>query len=62
MEGDAGGWLWFFIDVVLVAVLAGGLIYGMAMWRRWKQHPTRVAERDQKTRELFQNGAENRSK
>ena len=33
---DAGGPLWLFIDVLLVAVLAGALIYGMVMWRRWK--------------------------
>jgi hypothetical protein len=55
---DAGGALWLFIDVVLVAALAAGLIYGLLMWRRWKQRPTHVAEREQKTRELFRNKAE----
>ena len=52
---DAGGSLWLFIDVLLVVVLAGALIYGMMMWRRWKQHPRAAAARDQKTKELFRN-------
>ena len=52
---DAGGSLWLFIDVLLVAVLAGGLIYGMVMWRRWKNHPRAAAAREQKTKELFRN-------
>lgn len=50
---DAGGWLWLVIDVVLVAALAGGLIYGSIMWRRWKQHPRQAARRDEATRDLF---------
>jgi len=54
---DAGGWLWLFINVGLVAVLGAALIYGSIMWRRWRQHPTQAAERDQKTRELFRDNA-----
>jgi flagellar basal body-associated protein FliL len=60
MSGDASGWLWIVIDVVMVAILAAGLIYGMAKWRRWKQNPTQAAEREQKTRELFRNNPETR--
>ena len=52
---DAGGPLWLFIDVLLVVVLAGALVYGMMMWRRWKNHPRAAAARDQKTEELFHN-------
>ena len=52
---DAGGPLWLFIDVLLVVVLAGALIYGMVMWRRWKNRPRAAAARDQKTKELFRN-------
>jgi hypothetical protein len=55
MMPDAGGPLWLFIDVLLVAVLAGALIYGMVMWRRWKNHPRAVGARDEKTKELFRN-------
>jgi len=51
---DAGGPLWLFIDVLLV-VLAGALVYGMMMWRRWKNHPRAAAARDQKIEELFHN-------
>ena len=59
---DAGGWLWLIIDVVLVAILAAALIYGSVMWRRWRQNPTQAIEREQRTRELFRENAENRSK
>ena len=52
---DAGGPLWLFIDVLLVVVLAGALIYGMVMWRRWKNHPRAAGVREQKTKELFRN-------
>ena len=52
---DAGGPLWLFIDVLLVVVLAGALVYGMMMWRRWKNHPRAATARDQKTKELFRN-------
>lgn len=31
---DIGGWLWLVVDVLLVAVLAGGMIYGTMQWRR----------------------------
>lgn len=57
---DAGGWLWLVIDVGLVALLGAALIYGSVMWRRWRQHPTHVAEREQKTRELFRNDTNGR--
>jgi flagellar basal body-associated protein FliL len=53
MNSDASGWLWLVIDVGLVVVLAGALIYGTMMWSRWKQSPEQAAERDRKTRELF---------
>jgi hypothetical protein len=55
MAAEAGGMLWLIIDVALVAILAGALIYGMVSWRRWKQHPRQAAERDRKTKELFRN-------
>jgi hypothetical protein len=52
---DASGWLWLVIDVVLVAALAAGLIYGSIMWRRWRAHPEQAATREQATRDLFHN-------
>jgi hypothetical protein len=50
---DYGGWMWFVIDVILVAVLAGGLIYGIMMWRR--RHRDRVTQeiRDEATERLY---------
>lgn len=53
MENDFGGWLWLFIDVVLVLVLGGALAYGIVRWRQWKRHPVAAAERDRATRELY---------
>jgi hypothetical protein len=50
---DYGGWMWLIMNVVLVALLAGGLIYGMGMWR--KRHRNRATEevRDRATERLY---------
>ncbi len=53
MPDEIGGWLWAFIDIVLVVALGGALAYGTLMWRKWRQHPDKAAERDRKTRELY---------
>ncbi len=53
MSEGVGGQLWFLIDVVLVVALAGGIIYGSVMWRRWRKHPVAAAEREAKTKENF---------
>lgn len=34
MSGEAGGWMWLLMDVVLVAILAAALIYGIVAWRK----------------------------
>ena len=53
MDSDAGGWLWFAIDVVFVAVLAGALAYGTFMWRRRSRNPTVNRIRDEVTQENY---------
>lgn len=54
MTYEIGGWLWLFIDVILVVALAGGLIYGTMQWRRWKKRPpVDPAERDAATKEAY---------
>jgi flagellar biosynthesis/type III secretory pathway M-ring protein FliF/YscJ len=30
---DFSGWLWLVVDVLFVAILAGGMIYGTIQWR-----------------------------
>ena len=45
MENDAGGWLWFVIDVLMVAVLAVALIYATVLWRRRRGRLEEVSER-----------------
>jgi flagellar basal body-associated protein FliL len=53
MPTDSGSWLWLVIDVLFVVALAGGLIYGMMMYRN-----RRSARTEQATRELYQREAE----
>ncbi|HVZ53095.1 MAG TPA: hypothetical protein VG986_14085 [Pseudolabrys sp.] len=53
MNHEIGGWLWLVIDVVMVAVLGGALIYGTMRWRAWKRRPDASEQRDRATRELF---------
>ena len=58
MSDNGGGWLFFVVDVIFVAALAFGLIYGTMMWRtRGKTHvPGRV--REQATRDNYREEAE----
>jgi hypothetical protein len=53
MESDAGGWLWFVIDVIFVTALAAALIYGTFMWRGRSRNPTVNRIRDEVTKENF---------
>lgn len=53
MEGEAGGWLWLLINVLLVAVLGAGLIYGVMMWRRRRRDARTERMRDEATREAY---------
>lgn len=52
--GQFGGWLWVFVDVILVLGFAAALVYATLMWRRWKQHPQHVQERDRATRKAYE--------
>jgi hypothetical protein len=54
MNGDAGGWLWLLIDVAFVALFAGGLIYGITMWRNRRRSPELERAREDATRRLYQ--------
>ena len=45
MDSVAGGWLWFVIDVLMVAVLAVALIYATVLWRRRRGRLEEVSER-----------------
>jgi hypothetical protein len=47
---DAGGWLWFLIDVILVAALGLAMVYGITAWRRRPKDPTIERVRDDATR------------
>jgi hypothetical protein len=47
---DAGGWLWFFVDVILVGALGVAMGYGIAAWRRRPKDPALEKVRDDATR------------
>lgn len=50
---DYGGWMWFLIDVGLVVVLAGALIYGIGMWRNRPRDSATEQVRDNATDRLY---------
>lgn len=52
MSGEAGGWMWLFIDVVAVAILGAALAYGVMVWR--KRRSARANQvRDRATENLY---------
>jgi hypothetical protein len=57
---DAGGWLWFIIDVILVAALGIGIAYGIIAWRRRRKDPTIERVRDAATHRGYENNEANR--
>jgi hypothetical protein len=54
MNSDAGGWLFFVMDVAFVALLAAALIYGVNVWRK-RRSAASEQMRDRATRELYRN-------
>jgi len=50
---DYGGWMWLIIDVVMVAILAAALIYGIAMWRQRRRDRITEQMRDDATDRLY---------
>jgi hypothetical protein len=50
---DWGGWMWFVIDVLAVAVLGGAIAYGTSMWRHRSLDPEIQRKSDEATRELY---------
>lgn len=59
-RADAGGWLWFVIDVLMVAVLAGAVIYATVLWRRRRGRLEQIGERA--TARLYEREAERERK
>jgi Flp pilus assembly protein TadB len=59
MTWDPSGWMWFGIDVILVAALAIGLAYGIMAWRSRRQDPTMESVRDAATHRAYENNKAN---
>ena len=55
MNADAGWWLWWVIDVGMVAALGIALVYGTMAWR--KRRGASEAASEQATRDLYERGA-----
>jgi hypothetical protein len=53
MEQDFSGWLWFLVDVVLVAALGLAMLYGIAKWRRARHDPGSEHARDRATKQVY---------
>jgi Flp pilus assembly protein TadB len=60
MDSDASGWLWFVIDVIMVAALAITLIYATVLWRRRSRALEQTSERA--TARLYEREAERERK
>jgi hypothetical protein len=60
MESDAGGWLWFVIDVILVGALGIGIAYGIMMWRRRRRDLGAQVARDAATHRAYDSNPANR--
>jgi hypothetical protein len=54
MMNELGAWLWIVIDVVAVAALAAGIVYGAMQWRARRKDAAARAARDRATRALYQ--------
>ena len=52
-----GGWTWFLIDIVFVALLALMLVYGIAVTRRRQRDPAAQRRANEATRRLYRQEA-----
>jgi hypothetical protein len=57
---DPGEWLWFVIDVVLVAALGIGIAYGIIVSRRRRKNAATEAARDAATHRAYEPNEANR--
>jgi Flp pilus assembly protein TadB len=58
MDNDAGGWLWFIIDVILFGAFAVALLYATMMWRARRRNPALERMSERATERLYERAAE----
>jgi len=61
MDSDVSGWLWFVIDVIIVAALAIALIYTTMLWRRGRSRALEQTS-ERATARLYEREAEREQK
>jgi|AmaraimetFIIA100_FD_contig_101_371499_length_2209_multi_10_in_0_out_0_1 membrane protein implicated in regulation of membrane protease activity len=61
MDSDVSGWLWFVIDVIMVAALAIALIYASMLWRRGRSRALEQTS-ERATARLYEREAERERK
>ena len=53
MQGEASGWLWLAMNVIMPIVLLGALVYGTIQWRNRRRSRPVEQLRDQTTKENY---------
>ena len=53
MQGEASGWLWLAIDVIMPILLLAALVYGTIQWRNRRRSHAVEQLRDQTTRDNY---------
>lgn len=50
------GWLWLVVDVLLVAILAGAMIFGTMQWHRRRRSPEQKRATQEAVRRNYREG------
>lgn len=53
MQGEASGWLWLAMNVIMPILLLAALVYGTFQWRNRRRNRAAEQLRDQTTRENY---------
>jgi len=57
VDDAGGGWLWLVVDVALVAMLGGALLYGYVRWRGNRKTPRQREREREAIKKLYEEDA-----
>ena len=60
MTTETSGWLWMFMDVILLAILGVALVYAVIMWSRRRTGPAARRQADAATERVYRETDEQR--